>query len=246
MALAHEVETLDGIDEKYRGWYSEQDGKFVLDPQLREDTSGLKSALQRANDRAKGAEDRLKSFDGIDNPDEVRELLKKQDDIRQKKLIETGKVEEVVAERLKPVTDENNTLKDTIGRLEAEVRQFTLTDKLTDAALKGYAHESAIADIVRRAEAVWTIQDGKPIALTAEGVAIGGKDGQPIEMDEWLANLTTEAPHLFKSSNGGGAPPDGGGGGGPPKGKKRSEMTSTEKSDYISEHGGEAFRKLPQ
>ena len=47
MALKLTVDTLDGIDESHHALYAEKDGKFHLDVDGVEDTTGLKSALDK-------------------------------------------------------------------------------------------------------------------------------------------------------------------------------------------------------
>ena len=71
-----------------------------------------------------------------------------------------------------------------------------------------------------------------------------GKDGKtPLSPLEWAESLKETAPHLFPRAEGtgaGGHKPNGGGS------LKRSEMSASDKADYIRKHGQQAFLKLPK
>ena len=244
-ALPHEAATLEGIDEKYHALYAETDGKFVLDDNVREDTSGLKSAIEKERERANAASEKLKAFEGFD-PEEYKSYKEQQQALKEKKLIDAGKFEELYEERAKPLKDELAKRDQQINELSGQVTKFMLTDKLQAAAIEAGAEEKALTDIIARARSIWQLRDGKPVAMTSDGVALGGKDGNPIEMTEWMTGLREDAPHLFKTSSGGGGRHGAGSNGTVPVNKKRSEMRLEEKTAYIREHGQEAYNKLPQ
>ena len=75
--------------------------------------------------------------------------------------------------------------------------------------------------------------------------SVFGKDGKtPLTPVEWAESLKETAPHLFPRAEGSGAgghKPGGGGGS-----LKRSEMSSSDKADYIRKHGQQAYLKLPK
>lgn len=235
MALPHEASTLEGIDNKYHGLYQEVDGKFILDSGVREDTSGLKSAIEKERERANSASEKLKAYEGID-VSEFREFKEQSQALKEKKLIDAGKFEELYEERSKPLKDQLAARDARIDELSKQVTKYMLTDKLMEAAIDADAEEKALPDIIARAERVWALKEGKPMALTPEGVAVGGKDGSPVAMNEWMADLRNSAPHLFKPSSGGGGRP-GAGANGTAQLKKFEEMTDTEKVAAIRELG---------
>jgi len=245
MALPHETATLDGVDEKYHALYTETDGKFVLDSNVKEDTSGLKSGIEKERARANEAVDKLKEFEGVDL-DEFKKYKDNEQALKEKKLIDAGKFEDLYEERAKPLKDQVSTLQQEKENLSREVTKYMLTDKLTAAAIDAGAEEKALTDITSRASNVWQLREGKPVALTPEGIAVGGKDGNPIDMGEWMSTLRENAPHLFKSSSGGGASHGSGTNGKLTTNSKRSEMSIQEKTAYVEEHGREAFLKLPE
>jgi hypothetical protein len=56
----------------------------------------------------------------------------------------------------------------------------------------------AVSTVVMLAKEVWRMdQDGKPVAIDADGRPIYGKRGEPIDMAEWMESLKDEAPYLF-------------------------------------------------
>src|SRR5687768_11237776 len=102
MALKLILDSLEEADDAVKGLYVEKDGKFHLDVTGIEDTSGLKSALQKEREaarqerqRAKELEDRFKDID----PDRVRDMMAKLDKDGEASLIAAGKIDEVVSKR---------------------------------------------------------------------------------------------------------------------------------------------------
>lgn len=75
------VETLDTVPEAMRGLYTEDNGKFKLRVRGIEDTSGLKSALDKERQSRSAFEKQVKAWQGIGKtPDEISELLREQDE----------------------------------------------------------------------------------------------------------------------------------------------------------------------
>ena len=86
MSLALHRENLDGLDAAFHALYKQgTDGKFHLEVEGMEDTSALKSALQKERDNAKKSADLVKSWQALGKtPEEISELLKAQDDLQKK------------------------------------------------------------------------------------------------------------------------------------------------------------------
>ncbi|MEG8137751.1 hypothetical protein DZD37_01150, partial [Acinetobacter baumannii] len=114
------------------------------------------------------------------------------------------------------------------------------------AALKAGALPEASDDLILRAKGTFQRKDdGEAVAVDANGDVLFGKDGKtPLTPVEWAESLKETAPHLFPRAEGSGAgghKPGGGGGS-----LKRSEMSSSDKADYIRKHGQQAYLKLPK
>jgi hypothetical protein len=193
--------------------------------------------------------DQLKSKYGDIDADAAREALKMKQELEEKKLIASGDVDKVVEQRVSKMRDEHKKERD---RLDAELaaKNSRLSELLIDNQIKDVALKpeigvlpKAITTVVKLAKDVWTLdKDGKPVAMNGDQ-AIYGKDGTPITMAEWIANLKTEHDYLFGQPVGGGA--NSGSSGTPGTKKKRSEMTVTEKTDFITKHGRPAYEALP-
>ena len=74
MALKLTLDSLDGVDEAHKALYVEQDGKFKLAVDGLEDTSGLKSALEKERKARREAEQRAKLALGEDELEEFERL----------------------------------------------------------------------------------------------------------------------------------------------------------------------------
>ncbi|HQU04307.1 MAG TPA: hypothetical protein PLT25_06270 [Acidocella sp.] len=207
MSLKAVVDTLDAVEEPFRSLYAEKDGKFHLAveglvPKSRVDEfRDTNIALKRQMDELTA------KFDGID-PEVARELAAKAAKDRDKKLIDAGKVEELLAERVGAMKTEYET------RLKAEESaKTTLTKQLEgllidnairDAAAKSGVRATAIDDVLLRGQRIFRLQDGKAVPMEGDKV-IFGKNGDPMPIDEWVSGLTERAPHLFEPSQGGGS-----------------------------------------
>ena len=74
MALKLTLDNLDGVDEAIKALYVEQDGKFKLAVDGLEDTSGLKSALEKERKARREAEQRAKLALSEEELEEVERL----------------------------------------------------------------------------------------------------------------------------------------------------------------------------
>ena len=81
--------------------------------------------------------------------------------------------------------------------------------------------------------------EGNPIAKEGRF----GKDGKPLTLKEWFAEMKETRPHWFPANgNGSGA---GGTGSDVRPGTPRSKMTPKQKAEFISKHGKDAYLALP-
>lgn len=222
MGLALVVEKLDTVAEGQRALYVERDGKFHLDVDGMEDTSGLKTALTAERLAAKEAKRIAKEIEeryaGID-PAKVREMMSKLDQDGEAALIAAGKIDEVIAKRTekfkadsaRQIADAQTAAKAS----EARAKKFenrVLDNHIRQAATKAGLHQHAIEDALFRARSMFSLsEDGDAIQLGSDGAPVLGKDGKtPFSPSEWLEGMKETAPHWFPAGSSGG----GGGGGG--------------------------------
>lgn len=207
MSLKSVVEDINAVPEALREFYSEQDGKYQLS------VEGLvpKSRLDefRANNIALAQErDALRQrYDGID-PGRARELLAKAQAEQDKKLIDAGKVDELVAQRVETMrADYEAQLQNELGKgqkLQSQLEGLLIDGAIRDAAARAGIRPTAVEDVLLRGRALFKLIDGKALPVQDEQV-LYGKTGEAMTMDEWLNDLSGRAPHLFEPSRGGGA-----------------------------------------
>lgn len=216
-------------------------GKEAIDAAV----AGLKSKNSEllGNIKAQKTElDQLKGqFDGLDI-EAVKGLLARAGKDEETKLIAEGKIDEVITkrtERLRADLDKQlqaeKARADKADSFANRFRDKVLSDSIREAATKAGALPEAADDIILRARGVFKLnEDGEPVAMDGEEV-IFGKDGKtPLSRAEWMESLKEAAPHLWPRATGAGQTGDKGTKGAT---KKTSEMSATEKAQFIGEHG---------
>jgi len=232
MALKRLVSNLEEVGDAFRGLYIKQaDGTFALDIDGLEDTSGLKKALEseRTGRSALDRElkDLRKQIEGLD-PDAARAAMAKLQAIEEKKLIEAGEVDKVIAARVAALQQDHSNqvngfqvqLTDRDKRLDAlngQLRKLTLDGTIREMASKKGLRPEAVSDAIARLTILgvgskdgkpgvrWDLRDGQVVALRGEDIAYGKDPSRPMTWDEGFEILSEEAKHLFAPSTGGGA-----------------------------------------
>lgn len=207
MTIKAVVDDINAVPEALRAFYTEQDGKFALAvdglvPKAKLDefrTNNITLAQER---------DALRQqFDGID-PEKARALLARAQAEQDKKLIDAGKVDELVAQRVDAMRKdfESQLTGETTKsqKLQAQLENLLIDGAIRDAAARAGVRAAAIEDVLLRGRAVFKVQDGKAVPMQGDQ-PIFGKTGDAMSMDEWVAGLTTAAAHLFEPNRGGGA-----------------------------------------
>lgn len=217
------VESLDEVPESLRQFYSEKDGKFVLQmegAELESEVRGLKSALQKERDAAKQLKAEIaelqSKFKDLD-PEAARKALEQQQALKEKQLLDAGKVDEVVAERtammrrdfeaqtkaLKAALEERDSA---LTKQAQQLETHLIDGAVSAAALELGARKEALELIKLKAKQTFRVKDGRLVPVNGEGGTVYGKDGRsPLSVKEYLEGLKTEASFLFQPSSGGGA-----------------------------------------
>ncbi len=85
------AEEWKGLEEGLKGLYEEKDGTYVLSIDGLEDTSGLKSALEKERKARAEFEKAAKKYEGLGkSPEEITELVKAQEEAEKAKLEQKG------------------------------------------------------------------------------------------------------------------------------------------------------------
>lgn len=209
MALKYTLDSLDGIDEALHPLYTESGGKFVLAVEGAVPKERLDEFRTNNVNLAKERDALAERFKDID-PDKFRELSEKDAKIREKKLLDSGKVDEIVAERVSALKADSQKQLDALMNdktsLTRQLEGLVVDGAIRDAASKVGVRSTAVEDVLLRGRAVFKLNDGKAAAMDGDKL-IYGKNSEPMGIDEWVGGLAERAPHLFEASTGGGAPP---------------------------------------
>jgi hypothetical protein len=209
MALKYRIAALADVDEKYRDLYTARDGAFFLDAEGATGKDKLDEFRNNNIELKRQLDELAARFTGID-PDEAKRLLTEAQKVKDKKLIDSGKMEEVLAERTAAMKAEHEkqvkALSDQLGTTTSQLEKLLVDNSIQTFASKAGVRETAMEDVLLRGRNLYKVKEGKAVPIAPDGKIIYGKDGvTPQSMEEWLSGLTTVAPHLFKESKGGGA-----------------------------------------
>lgn len=221
--------------------------KAAIEKSVTEATSSYKSELDALKEQNSKLSETAKSIDGLDL-DKARELLDQHEKGRFDDMVKNGEVDKLLQERVEKVSsgyqsklDEANAKAEKIASERDALMGRITAGELAKAAAEAGVQPTAIDDVINRIGKNFTVdKDGK---LAAVDGYIDSK-GQPMKADASIAALKESAPHLFGQASGTGAK------GNTSKGYtgelNRSKMSVSDKTAYISEHGQEAFLKLPK
>lgn len=209
MALKFRIDKLEDAPEAARSLYVEKDGKFELPiegvvtkdklDEFRNNNIELKNQLS----------DLTKKFEGVD-PELFKTLSAEHQKLKDKKMIDAGKIEELLNERTAAMrADYDKKLKaqaDELGITKTQLEKMLIDNALQTEAAKAGVRPAAMEDVLLRGRQRFKLKDGTATPTMPDGKVVYGKDGvTPQSMAEWLADLAPTAPHLFESSQGGGA-----------------------------------------
>lgn len=250
MALKGRVKDINTVEEKFRDLYVKaDDGDYVLDADGLVPKERVDEFRTNNINLSKTLEAMTEKYKDID-PEEVKRLRDEAKKLAERKAIDEGKIDEVVAERVTTVRagleGEIAKEKQRADKLQQRLEVVLIDSELARAAAEAGVKRTAIHDVVRRGRDIFRLIDDVVRPVGEDGKTIySKKDGiTAMPISEWLAGLVEEAPHLFEQAQGSGA--NNGGGGGGATVKARSELkTAKEKSDYIGKYGQDAYLNLP-
>lgn len=181
----------------------------IIDARVGEAVNGLKTKNSELLGKFKETSDKLKNFEGID-PEAVRGMIAKFANDEEAQLIAKGDIEAVLnkrAERMKSGFDkELTTAKEDAQRHASRTEKFAsrvLKGEVIGAASEAGVHKYAMEDAMLSAARDFELDDeGNPVAREGKY----GKDGKPLTLKEWFADMKDSRPHWFPATgNGGGA-----------------------------------------
>lgn len=191
------------------------------------------------------AQEKLKAYEGIDDPAAARDALDKISKLDTKKLVDAGQLDAAVAARVKPIEDK---LAESDKRAAAAEKAY-FAEKVGGAfARSKFIAEKLILppDIAQKMFGDhFKIEDGQIRAFDAEGhqVFSSSKNGKPADFEEAIEFLVQEYPlrdRILKADNKSGSGAQNNGGGGGQKTMARAEFdakTPAEKHAFATSGG---------
>lgn len=206
MPLKFVVDNLDAVPEGLRGDYQQaQDGKHYLQVE----GAVHKDRLDEFRTNNVQLKKQLEQFADID-PVKAREAINLVANIDQKKLLDAGKVDEVVRQRVEAMKTDYETKLTNMGN-DIQTRDKQLEVLIVDSSVRQAATQlgvlpTAVDDVILRAKTVFQVKQGNAIPFDSKGSVVYDVDGStPLSINNWVKKLKADAPHLFQGTSGGGA-----------------------------------------
>jgi hypothetical protein len=137
-------------------------------------------------------------------------MTKAAKEAKDKKMIDAGQVDELVASKVKDIQTKNaaeavKTAKIN-STLNSQLEVLIVDNAVRSASTLEGVVDTGINDMILRSKSVFKVVDGKAVAYDKAGTEIY-KTGTvtPITVQEWVKDQAGVAPHLFKASVGVGA-----------------------------------------
>ena len=231
MKLKAVYKNYSDIPSEFRELYSEIGNEYVLSvddsdyknriSEFRNNNIELSRQLENmktSTEKMSVLEEQLQRYSGLD-PDQAREAVARMQELSDKKLIEEGKIDELLNQRTDRMrSDYEGKINALTEALEnARGGEQTLKSKLTEVVVDSQlqsainaiapAKRGAMEYILSKGRQTWTLgENNEPVPLGADGKVIYGKDPQKVlSMEEWAQGLLQESPYLFEQSSGGGS-----------------------------------------
>lgn len=247
---------VDKVPEGLEEHYEERDGKFVLAVEAvggyaLEDIAGLRSALSKERSERKELDARVRAFGEL-TPEAAHEALEriaefeKIDPKKEADKLAAAKVEATLKQlgekHRAELTGRDERIKALSDTVDSVVRRQRAAEALAKA--KGSV-ELLMPHILSHTRTVENDGRFEVEVVDDYGNVMVGKTGQNMNLEDFVAELRLNEAYgrAFDASgnNGSGKDQRKSGGAGP----KRSTMSADEKMAYLSEHGQEAYLKLP-
>ncbi len=256
MPLPFKVEDIETVPEALRGEYAEKDGAFYLNveglPQ-QEDTSGLKTALQKERKAREDAEKQRKAWEKLGkSPDEIAEMLSAQEAAERERAEKAGDHQKILKQHQDQWAKREKDLTDELNAARSSERSAIVGERLLSALTRaGVTEEGTELLPDRLANRIkFETVDGKRVLkiMAADGetpMAGTGADGAAT-LDDLAKEATTKYPSLFKGSGagGGGKQPDHKAGGAGVT-KKSDFKTEKDRAAWVEKNGFDAYKALP-
>lgn len=217
--LKKRVKDINSVEEQFRSLYKQVGDEWVLDGvEGIGEIDSLKAKVdefRENNIKANKAREELEArFAGVD-PEEYKRMKEEALAAKDKKLIDEGKIEELLHERTermrKDYEGQIDALKKALtaeqeksGKLDSQLTSVLIDSEITQAVSKvGVPQKGALDYILQVARTQWKLEDGKPVCRKADGSPVFGKDpNKYIDFMEWAQDIANTSPYLFEGASG--------------------------------------------
>ena len=224
MTLKASYEKKEDIPEALKSEYVERDGKWVLDAEgmvASDELASVKTKIDEFRSNNIDLTAQLKKFEGrkvltSEEVEEFERLVEQEQSIKDKKLISSGKIDELLVNRTEKLRSDydakieslNTSLTESkeIGaghekRLSHVLVRSEVSKILSDQGISPV--KGAMEDIYARAGLIWKVnKEGVLEAINAKGEPIYGGEAKALTMVEWSAQVVKDAPYLFDPNAG--------------------------------------------
>ncbi|QDP62313.1 MAG: hypothetical protein Unbinned8472contig1000_13 [Prokaryotic dsDNA virus sp.] len=266
MPLDPIVEDINEVDESVRGFYKETDNGFMLDVQPKngfalENVEGLKSALGKERATASELKSKMNKYSALGDTD-PSELLSELESLRSLKdldpnkeadKIAQSKIDSVQKQLVSKHTKELEQIQGSASKYKSQLQKVLIDDAAKSAIIAAGGDERTVAymlDTVKKQLTLSETENGFMTQVVDQNghPVIGDSNGNPQTLKGLVEAMKQDELWMGafpgRSKSGSGRSSDSAGAGKPASGLKRSDMTSSEKSAYIRQHGREAYLKL--
>ncbi len=263
MALKLVLDSLDGVDDAVKALYTEDGGKFRLAVDGVEDTSGLKTALSKANQEAAERRKQLKSWNDLGlSPEEIQDLVEAKRKSDEDKAAKAGEWDKLKVQLNASHQEELRKERELVAAKDKAIQKHLLDSQATAAIAAAKGVPQLLLPIVRQhLRVVEQNGDYSLQVIDAAGTQrINGK-GDPLSINDLVAEMRASEVYgrAFDGTgqSGGGTPPSGNGSGarGP---KSQADILAPAKGDKHLERklrvafiestgdGGKSWLALPK
>lgn len=255
MRLKATVESLEQVEEQYRGLYEERDGVFRLSVEgveFEDDVKGLRSALEKERKARRDAEKRLGSLPADFDPEKWAELTEAQKRAEEDKAKQAGKWDDWKKQLQEQHAKELRERDEKLGTLQSRLNNLLVTSVAAQEIAKLEGSTKLLMPHIERMTKVVDV-DGEPVARVVDehGQERLGKSGEPMTIAELVSEMreSDDFAAAFKgsgASGGGAAGRSAAGGSGRGRVRTKADLNDWEKkAAFIEEHGAKAYAELP-
>ena len=270
MPIKAVVSDINSVDEGLRSHYVESNGQYVLNVEAvqvtdstgkvseyaLENVTGIKNALQSERAISRAANDKIRSFEGLDS-EKVRSDLNELSTLRSQSGDVEARVNTLAQSKIEQLVEkhqvEMSASVDNAKAYRSKVESLMVDQALATAIRKNGGNEGTVTMLMPHLKGQVSLRemaDGNLIPEVVDQVSkqprIGDSIGTPMSMDQLVGEFkgsdTFAAAFPGTGTTGGGTQTSNNGGSGFPS--KKSDFSAAQRSDYIEKNGATGWVDL--